>query len=161
MIEVYEKLYVGAESDEHQTRGQSGWFVIHACKEPYHRQALNYTGRAAPKDHPEYLLARRNGRLILNLVDVDDVNFIRTEIIDAALDAIRENIKTSKVLVHCNQGQSRSPTIALLYMQKYTEIFHDLELSNALLEFREIYPLYSPARGMIEYVRLNWQRYST
>ena len=93
MIEVHEKLYVGAESDEHQIRGQPGWFVIHACKEPYHRQALNYTGRAASKDHPEYLLARRDGCLILNLVDVDDVNFIRTEIIDAALNAIHDNIK--------------------------------------------------------------------
>lgn len=161
MIEVHEKLYVGAESDEHQTRGQPGWFVIHACKEPYHRQALNYTGRAASKDHPEYLLARRNGCLILNLVDVDDVNFIRTEIIDAALDAIHDNINTSKVLVHCNQGQSRSPTIAFLYMRKYTEIFHDLELSKSLFAFRKIYPLYNPARGMAEYVRLNWQRYST
>lgn len=141
--------------------GQPGWFVIHACKEPYHRQALNYTGRAASKDHPEYLLARRNGCLILNLVDVDDVNFIRTEIIDAALDAIHDNINTSKVLVHCNQGQSRSPTIAFLYMRKYTEIFHDLELSELLFAFRKIYPLYNPARGMAEYVRLNWQRYST
>lgn len=161
MIEVHEKLYVGAESDEHQIRGQPGWFVIHACKEPYHRQALNYTGRAASKDHPEYLLARRDGRLILNLVDVDDVNFIRTEIIDAALNAIHDNIKESKVLVHCNQGQSRSPTIALLYMRKYTKIFRGLELSESLLAFRKIYPLYNPARGMAEYARLNWQLYST
>jgi hypothetical protein len=45
------------------------WFVVHACKEPYHRKELGYTGRAAPKEHPEYLICRRPGRLILNLID--------------------------------------------------------------------------------------------
>lgn len=65
MIEVCPNLCVGSEHDEQRIRGQAGWFFIHACKEPYHRQALGYTGRAAAKTHPEYLIARRNGRLIL------------------------------------------------------------------------------------------------
>ena len=64
MIEVDKNLFVGAEIDEHRIRGQSDWYVIHACKEPFHRQALGYSGRAASKDHPEYLIARREGRLI-------------------------------------------------------------------------------------------------
>ena len=68
MIEVHRNLFVGGEADEQQVRGHHGWFFIHACKEPYHRQALGYAGRAASKDHPEYLIARRDGRLILNLV---------------------------------------------------------------------------------------------
>ena len=112
MIEVYTNLFVGAEHDEVSLRGQDGWFVVHACKEPYHRQALGYRGQGAPKHHPEYLIARRDGRLILNLVDVDDVNFISPIIIDAALGDIHQNIMSKRVLVHCNQGQSRSPSIA-------------------------------------------------
>ena len=107
MIEVCPNLHVGSEQDEQRIRGQAGWFFIHACKEPYHRQALGYTGRAAAKTHPEYLIARRNGRLILNLVDVDDPSYISPEIVDAALDAVRDNIQHSKILLHCNQGQSR------------------------------------------------------
>lgn len=160
MIEIHPNLYVGAESDEHQTRGQPGWFVIHACKEPYHRQALGYTGRGAPKDHPEYLVARRPGRLILNLVDVEDVNYIGAEIVDAALGAIAENIDRSKVLIHCNQGASRSPTIAFLYLAKSTDVFRGLGLDDAIAAFRRIYPGYSPARGMSDYARINWSRYS-
>lgn len=76
MIEVKSNLFVGSQDDEAAIRGQGGWFVVHACKEPYHRQALGYSGRGAPKDHPEYLIARREGRLILNLVDVDNVSYI-------------------------------------------------------------------------------------
>lgn len=159
MIEVHTNLYVGSEIDEHQTRARPGWFIIHACKEPYHRQALGYSGRAASKDHPEYLIARRSGRLILNLVDVDDVKYIGAEIVDAALDAIGENIQSSKVLVHCNQGASRSPTIAFLYLAKCTDKFRGLGHEEALSAFKTIYPPYNPARGMSDYARLNWTRY--
>lgn len=161
MIEVHRNLFVGAQVDEQQVRGESGWYFIHACKEPYHREALGYSGRAASKDHPEYLIARRDRRLILNLVDVDDVNFIATEIIDAALDAIHDNIGTSKVLLHCNLGHSRSPAIAFLYLARFTDRFESLDIEGAVADFKEMYPLYNPARGMADYARINWARYQS
>jgi hypothetical protein len=160
VIEVHENLFVGAEIDEHAVRGKEGWFIIHACKEPYHRQALGYSGRAASKDHPEYLMARRDGRLILNLVDVDNASFISPVIIDAALEAIAINIPNKKVLVHCNQGQSRSPTIAFLYLLRHTTKFKGLMPNEALSSFRAIYPHFMPARGMADFVHFNWQRYT-
>jgi protein-tyrosine phosphatase len=120
---------------------------------------LGYSGRAASKDHPEYLIARRDGRLILNLVDVPDVNYIAAEIIDAALDAIRDNIGARKILLHCNLGHSRSPTIAFLYLAKFTDRFEGLSINDALAAFIQTYPPYSPARGMADYARINWDRY--
>src|ERR1700733_7603040 len=160
MIEVHKNLFVGAETDEQGIRGQSARFVVHACKEPYHRQALGYSGRAAPKDHPEYLMAHRDGRLILNLVDVDNVSFVSPVIIDVALEAIAANIASKKVLVHCNQGQSRSPSIALLYLIRHTPRFEGLTQGDALSAFGAIYPSFMPARGMADFVRLHWQRYA-
>jgi len=160
MIEVHQGLFVGDEFDEQQIRDQAEWFVIHACKEPYHRRLLGYSGGGAPKTHPEYLIARREGRLFLNLVDAPNVNFIPAAIIDAAVDAIRDNIGTSKVLVHCNQGHSRSPTIALLYLAKHTDQFQGLGIEDALRAFQILYPPYLPARGVTDYARINWSRYS-
>ena len=159
MIEVVRNLFVGSQEDESSVRGQSGWYFIHACKEPYHRQALGYTGRGAPKDHPEYLVASREGRLILNLVDADNVAYIPVEIIDAALMAINQNIGTSRVLVHCNQGFSRSPAIALLYMARFTDRFRSMDHGAAVQQFRRMYPTYAPAGGVAEYVRLHWAKY--
>ena len=159
MIEVHPNLFVGSEADEQQNRGCPGWFVIHACKEPYHRQALGYSGRAAAKDHAEYLIARRDGRLILNLVDVDDVRYIGSELVDAALSAIEDNIASMRILLHCNQGHSRSPTIAFLYLAKYTTRFLGLTHADALEAFRAVYPHYNPARGMADYARINWISY--
>lgn len=159
MFEVYANLFVGSQDDEASIRGQDGWFVVHACKEPYHRQALGYTGRAASKDHPEYLIARRNGCLILNLVDVDDVKFVAPLIIDAALSDIHQNLTAKRVLVHCNQGLSRSPSIALLYLAKFSDVFGEQGYDGALRQFQSLYPVYAPAKGMADYVRLNWLRY--
>jgi hypothetical protein len=68
--------FVGDQSDFESIMPQlDGWAVVHPFKEPYHRQALGYTGRAAARNHPEYLVARRGLRLILNMVDVDNPAF--------------------------------------------------------------------------------------
>jgi predicted protein tyrosine phosphatase len=158
---VHHNLFVGSQDDEVFIRGQSGWFVVHACKDPYHRQALSYTGRAAPKDHPEYLIARRPGRLILNLIDADDVNYIPAQIMDAALSDIHQNIPSSKVLIHCNKGMSRSPAIGLLYLLKFSDVFRRQDHDEDLRDFLKIYPHYAPARGVADYVRLNWTKYAS
>lgn len=160
MIEIITNLYIGSEADyEQNAKHQPGWYIIHACKEPYHRQALGYTKRGAPTDHPEYLLAEREGKLILNLVDVPNPNYIRKEIIDKAIEKIDENILNKKILVHCNQGMSRSATIGLLYMHHSGKITTSSFL-DAEKEFVEIYPGYNPANGMREFARLHWDDYS-
>jgi hypothetical protein len=160
MIEIIPNLLVGSEADEQRLRGQAGWFFIHACKEPYHRQALGYLpGKSAPKG-PEYFCARRDGRLILNLIDAPSANFIPTEIIDTAVETIHENIAKCKILLHCNQGQSRSPSIALLYLAKHSDILPRGDMTAAIASFKTIYPYYAPARGMADYIRINWSRYA-
>lgn len=161
MIEVYKNLYVGNQFDEETLQSREDWFIVHACKEPYHRQTLGYSGRGAPKDHPEYLFAVRDGRLILNLVDVPNPKYIAMEIMEAAVKAIHEDISSKKVLVHCNQGMSRSPSIAFLYLAKHTGLFEGLSLEAALHEFKELYPSYAPAGGVAGFIRENWGHFSS
>lgn len=156
MIEVAPRLWVGSQADyETIVRPESGWCVVHACKEPYHREALGYTGRAAPKDHPEYLVARRDNRLILNLVDVDDPKYVHTELIAAALGFIGESLAAGKrCVIHCNQGRSRAPSIAMMYLAPdLSPVFDDAEE-----KFRVRYPEYLPANGMRGFARANWAR---
>lgn len=159
MKEVYPSLFVGNEADAYSVLNQSGWFVIHACKEPFHRQALGYSGRGALKTHPEYLIAKRDNRLILNLVDAADPAYIPKEIIDAAIEAIHQNILQRKVLVHCNQGMSRSPTIAFLYLARHTNVFSSDNLVTSLNEFKKLYPAYAPANGVEIFAQTNWNEY--
>ncbi|HZM06195.1 MAG TPA: dual specificity protein phosphatase family protein [Candidatus Saccharimonadales bacterium] len=161
MIEVYPRLFIGTEFDyESQTRSSAGWWVVHACKEPYHRQLLGYAGRAAPKTHPEYLFARRERRLYLNIVDADDPNYIPKEIIDGALTFIEEGMRSGeKVLIHCNQGESRSPSIGLLYLAARTNGISSVSLPAAETDFRRLYPRYNPKAGMRGFLLRHWNDY--
>lgn len=47
MREVYENLYCGDEGDF--VMNGRGFAVLHACKEPYHRLYVGYTGRGCLK----------------------------------------------------------------------------------------------------------------
>lgn len=160
MKEIINNLFIGSQEDyENDVKYREGWFVIHACKEPYHRKALGYTGRAAPKIHPEYLIAKRPGRLILNLIDTDNVKYVPSEIIDAAIVAIDENISQKKVLVHCNQGMSRSATIGLLYLHHAGLLIDDF--LSAEEEYRKLYPTYVPSNGLRMFAQMNWEKYNS
>jgi hypothetical protein len=158
---IYERLYVGDQDDfENEVRGQRGWKVVQACRDPYHREALGYKGRAAPKDHPGYLFLEKGDRLILNLLDADDSKYIPREIVDAALAFTGKWLRRGwRVLIHCNQGRSRGPAIGLLFLGTHTSIFDGLTFDEAEHRFREIYPDYDPNRGVRGFLIAHWSRY--
>jgi len=160
MIKIIENLYTGtAKNYEKYVKGKDNWSVVHACKEPYHRRALDYSGRSVSSSHPEYLIAVRDNRLIINLIDPPTPKFIPKEIIDKALRFIDENLKLNrKVLVHCNQGESRSPSIGLLYLAIKNKISNST-LEDAEKEFKDIYPLYNPSNGIRGFIKNNWDKY--
>ena len=160
MIEIHPGLFVGSEADyERRVRREAGWRVVHACKEPYHRQVLGYTGRAAPKNHPEYLVARRGDRLILNLIDADDPTYVPEAIMDAALAFIHESLSSARrVLVHCNQGLSRGPSIGFLYLAVHTDRL-GRDFAAAEEAFLAVYPAYRPATGVRGFLRNRWPKY--
>jgi hypothetical protein len=162
MVEICPRLYVGAASDfEELVSGQTGWWTIHACKEPYHRALLGYRGRGAPKDHPEYLWAKRDKRLYLNLVDAEDPAYIPKEIVDKALAFVKEGIASGdKVLIHCNQGESRAPSLGLIYLVSQTDVLPKKSFEIAEAEFRKIYPAYSPKGGMKGFIGSHWAEYA-
>lgn len=160
MIEIYENLFIGNELDyETNVKSQTGWIVVHACKEPYHRQAVGYSGRACAKTHPEYLFALRGNRLVLNLVDVDDPNWVSPIIVDETMKFLDYGLKKGlKALVHCNQGMSRSAGLGLLYLAHIGQ-FHDMDFLTAETMYQKVYTPYQPAGGIRGYCMQNWDKY--
>ena len=174
MIEVYKNLYCGNEQDFisilYTRKSEESEFVLHhnlpedfailhACKEPYHRAFVGYTGRGCPKDSPEYLWAERGNRLALNMVDAPKPEFFAKEMIDKALEFIEQKLSEGlKVFVHCNQGESRAPSICLLYLIKHSIIKGDT-LEDCETEFLKIYPGYYPGTGIRGFMKEHWSGY--
>lgn len=161
MIEIHNNLFIGNEMDyETNVKHQDGWAIVHACKEPYHRQAVGYSGRACAKTHPEYLLAHRGNRLMLNLVDVDNPDWVSPIIVDETMNFVDVNLSQGlKILIHCNQGMSRSAGLGLLYLA-HLGYFHGMGFTDAEAQYIKIYPPYQPAGGIRGYCITNWSKYS-
>lgn len=167
MIEVFPNLYVGSQTDLiHVDDGKKGikdgWFVVTAARDPWHREALGYTGRGAPKDHADYLFTVRERRTILNLIDGADPAYVRDEVVTMAMQSINTGLTAGKVLIHCNQGGSRAPGLALLWLHGHppslagiTE-YSGLTLDAAEAKFKAIYPDYAPAAGIRGYLAQHW-----
>lgn len=136
------------------------WSILHAAKEPYHREFVDSEGRGAPKDDPEHFFAKRGIYMALNLVDAKDPAYIPMVVVNAGLEFIDEELKKGrKVFVHCNQGISRAPSFGLLWMVGAGLIEDVLTFESAMAEYKEKhYPAYEPGAGMAGFMKENWDQ---
>lgn len=140
------------------------WFIVQAQKEPYHRKALGYTGRGAPRDNREYLIAWRGNRMALNFIDAKQGSlknpYVMEEMFDRALAAIRDTLHEGrKVLIHSHGAASRAPSLAMAYLGLCGLLPADFEDAVALFT-ETYYPYFEPGNGVRSYLALNWARYA-
>jgi len=161
MVEIYNNVFIGDENDyECNVKYNETFNVIQACKEPYHRKAIGYKGRACDSQNPEYLFAIRDNRLILNLIDGKNHEYVSKIIIDKAIRYINESLNSGKkVLIHCNKGESRSASIGLLFLA-HKGVFKGDRFDIAERKYKEIYPKYSPSEGINKFCYINWEKYN-
>ncbi|MCD4698203.1 MAG: dual specificity protein phosphatase family protein [Bacteroidales bacterium] len=155
MREIAPKLFIGDETDC-RFHSSDGWAIIHACKFPCHRNALGYKYKL-PQSHPHYLIYETGENLYLNMVDM--AQELRAEytnpIMESAIKFITKYITTNKILIHCNQGLSRSPSIGLVYLAR-KKIINNENYENAYSNFKKVYPSYEPGNGIAMYLINNW-----
>ena len=161
MKEVHKNFFIGNDTDCDVCRSNPEFSIIHACK-TCHQRALRYSG-SLPSSHPNYLILedspasieRRN--LYLNMVDMSNelLPEFTNPIFKQAIAFINREIQTKKVLIHCNLGMSRSPSIGLVYLAK-TGIISKKSFAEAVNEFVILYPRYSPGTGILSYMQYNW-----
>lgn len=157
ITEIAKHLYIGDAQDYETLKVLPEWYFVQACKEPYHREAVGYTTKAAPKGG-EYLFVRRFGRLILNMVDSPDPKYVNKDMIAEALNYIHDHIDEHPILVHCNKGESRSACIVMLYLLLIGKLSDKFE--EAERQFAELYPPYKPSAGVRGFMSANWKVYT-
>lgn len=151
MIEVSKRLYVGSLDDFHHQDAEA---VVSATK-TVHRRFIH-----ARKEHPEYIVAERGSHLMLNWVDGPArlYEWSGPETFTRSLDFIQKHLVAGdRVLVHCDQGVSRSPTLALLYLAKRERSISNASFQAAAADFSALYPRYNPA-GIADYVAEHWRK---
>jgi hypothetical protein len=156
MKQITPSLIVG-DNDACSVRISDRLAMIHACKEPCHRRAVNYTGNLVERD-PHYLAKECWPHLYLNLID-PDLPLFRVESFRLALAfAERAAIDGRILVVHCNQGRSRAPAIMLLILAKQGAIPSSSYDEAVSVFVDRLYSRYLPGKGIECFLRREWER---
>lgn len=161
MREVYKNLYIGCENDYEELKDDKDYYFVLAAKNPYHKQFVQYEGKNLDKNHPEYLAAFRDRKLILNMVDAPEKKYFKDILFNYSNAFIKENLECKrKVVVCCNKGKSRSCGIVLWYLKKCTDFFCPMQsLDECIYDFQNLqYPDISLGKGIYDYLNDNWNK---
>ncbi len=129
----------------------TGAAIVHACKTPCHQNALRYEG-SLPSTDPNYLFFEGDLDLFLNIIDPKEPLF-KIEVFDKALEFIDKHIKNREVIIHCNQGLSRAPALAMLFL------FRDKSFDEAMNSMRDMFPQFAPNTGIQTFLREHWDHF--
>lgn len=148
------RLYVGSAEDCAAVAGNPDWAVVHACKYPCH---AGKCGPKVAKDAANYLAYREEDQLFLNMID-PPVPMFPMGIFDAFLGFMDEVWQGKKnVLIHCNKGESRAPSLALLFLAKRQFRISNLSYDDAWDDFEQLMgERYTPSTGIEEWLREHW-----
>lgn len=156
MIEIRAKLFVGNGSDCRV--GDDKWAVIHACKSPCHQRAIGYRGSLSTT-HPNYLDLKRGTDLYLNLIDPPIPLFQAESFIKFLRFAKVQLERGMNILIHCNQGESRAPSLAILLLAKHMGEISNESYLKARADFEVHFPGYNPGGGIQKYLAEHWDEF--
>jgi hypothetical protein len=151
--QVYERVFVAG--DLCCRRGDAEWAVVHACKSPCHQRALGYQG-SLPNSHPNYLTLYDGSDLFMNIIDPPVPLFMAPSFSNFLRFSEEHWSAGQKLLIHCNQGESRAPSLALLFLAKCRHAIDNTSYLSARSEFETLYSRYNPGKGIQTYFSKNW-----
>ena len=67
-----------------------------------------------------------------------------------------DEMEDQKILIHCNRGESRAPSLAILYLAKRSSKIPNDSFDEAKQSLKKVYPLYNPGRGFSKYLQKFW-----
>lgn len=74
---------------------------------------------------------------------------------DSFFAFVDKHIEEREVVIHCNQGESRAPSLALLYAAKRSERFPNESYALAARAFQAEF-VYNPGRGIHSWLATHW-----
>lgn len=152
MRKLYDRLYTGRQADCFE--GAARWAVVHACREPCFERAAR---RMRPADATSPIL-EEGQNLYLNLIDSPDARLSPDPFETFLAFAFRHWQDGTGLLIHCNLGISRAPSLALLFLAKRLNALPASSYGEASAAFSKLMPGYSPGEAIRSFLREHWER---
>lgn len=144
-------IFIGNKDDE-KLIDKKSYVIVHACKSCFDKVDVN-KGYCSNENIKEL-----EDELYINWVDLPDSNSFDLKTFNNTLLWMKENYSEDKnMLVHCDWGQSRSPTLVMVFMAKVLKILPDT-FFDALSQFKKLYPDYITPSGISKFTKENWEK---
>lgn len=154
MIKVHDRVFVGDDADCRAAQ-RADITIVHACK-TCHQAELKYTGSLSSVD-TKYLSHERDNELFLNLID-PPVPLFKLQSFEIFLQRTSAHYAAGEsILIHCNKGQSRAPSLALVFLSKRLGVIGNGSYARAREDFEALYPSYEPGKGIETFLTEHWQ----
>ncbi len=163
LAHIFPRIYIGdvlACSRGMQTAGHTllaePHVTAHACKDPCHKVAVGYAQSLSPS-HPHYLVKEQPSDLFLNMIDPATPLF-KHELFWSTLSFVRKHIDRVPVVIHCNQGLSRSVSLAMVYGAHRRLCDCDpYDFHACMADMITRLPVFSPGLGIRSYMEAHWK----
>lgn len=150
MLELRERLYIGDLGD--CVEGGDGWAVVHACRHPCYRMAAASLQTAEPRGSALVV----GDDLYLDLIDPPQPLFELAPFAVFLDFAEQHRRRGERLLIHCNQGLSRAPSLALLFLAKRSGELPGSSFEAAREAFTARLPSYAPGAGILSFLTDRW-----
>jgi hypothetical protein len=157
IFKICNNLYTGSAKGLIFTN-KTEWFIVGASQ-IFHYYRLGWKLGYPDKASLHYLIHEQSNYLTLNWVDGDKRLFLwyDEQKFKQILDIIENKYKTKKVFIHCDLGESRGPSLTLLFLAKRLGIISNASFEDAKGDFLKLYPQYKPA-GIGDYLADLWYK---
>jgi len=95
------------------------------------------------------------------MIDPPQPLFMMPLFIEFLKFAIKHWNNGMNLFIHCNKGESRAPSLALLFLAKKMNSIRNGSYDQAREDFVKIYSAYMPGAGIQIYLRNNWEKIVT
>lgn len=149
ITQIHPKIQIGdLDACAHQS------FTVHACKHPCFQDRYG-SAKPPPKDDPEYLAIETPANLYLNMIDSPKPLF-QMDMFSRFFHFARRHCD-STILIHCNLGESRAPSLGLLLLAFQEKEIPSISYDEARAEFEKLwFHHYKPGDGISTFLRQNW-----
>jgi protein tyrosine phosphatase len=142
-------IFIGNKDDEKKIDKKT-FVIVHACKSYFDKIEIASGFRNNSN------IKESKCELYINWVDLPDSKSFDLKTFNDALFWMKENNSEDKnMFVHCDWGQSRSPTLVMVFMAKVLKVLPD-NFFDALEEFKILYPEYITPSGISKFTKENW-----
>lgn len=127
------------------------WAFVHIGEELFKQTTQGLKGWKA-KDR----IYIQGNHLYLYWLDLPDQDSFNLDELQVVLDFIDQKaMKNKKIFIHCDYGQSRSPSIFMTYINKRFEK-NNKNFEECAKEFNQIYLEYFYPTGISNFLENNW-----